>query len=59
MVSREDQVTIAFAATGLLLAFGGRTVTELDYTALVGILIFVGVVTPQLSNRYLDNRDSD
>lgn len=59
MVSRENEVTIGLAATGLLLAFGGRAVTEIDYIALIGILIFVGVLTPQLLNRYLDNRGSD
>jgi len=59
MVSRENTVILLFATVGLVLAYGGRVVTNLSDTALIGILIFVGVVTPQLINNYLENRDSD
>ena len=59
MVSRENTVVLLFAAVGLVLAYGGRVVTNLDDTVLVGVLIFVGVVAPQLLNNYLGNRDPD
>ncbi|AZQ15087.1 hypothetical protein [Halorubrum sp. PV6] len=59
MVSRENRVILLFAAVGLVLGYGGRVVTNLSDTVLIGVLIFVGVVAPQLLNNYLDNRDSD
>lgn len=59
MVSRENRVILLFAAVGLVLAYGGRVVTNLSDTVLIGVLIFVGVVAPQLLNNYLDNRDSE
>lgn len=59
MVSRENKVTLSFATTGLVLAYGGRVVTDLSDTVLIGALLFVGVVAPQLLNGYLDDRDSD
>jgi hypothetical protein len=59
MVSRENTVVVLFATVGLALAYGGRVVTNLDDTVLVGILIFVGVVAPQLLNNYLENRNPD
>lgn len=57
MVSRENTVILLFAATGLGLAYGGRVVTELNDTVLIGVLLFVGVVMPQLLNWYLDSGD--
>jgi hypothetical protein len=59
MVSRENKVVLLFATVGLVLAYGGRVVTDLDDTALIGILIFVGVIIPQLLNNYLDNKELD
>jgi hypothetical protein len=59
MVSRENRVILLFATVGLVLAYGGRVVTNLSDTILIGVVIFVGVVAPQLLNNYLDNRDSD
>lgn len=59
MVSRENRVILLFAAVGLVLAYGGRVVTNLSDTVLIGVLIFVGVVAPQLLNNYLDTRDSE
>jgi hypothetical protein len=59
MVSRENRVVLLFGAVGLVLAYGGRVVTDLSDTVLIGVVIFVGVVAPQLLNNYLDNRDSD
>jgi hypothetical protein len=59
MVSRENRVILLFATVGLVLGYGGRVVTNLSDTVLIGVLIFVGVVAPQLLNNYLDNRDSD
>jgi hypothetical protein len=59
MVSRENKVVFLFATTGLLLSYGGRVVTSLSDTVLIGILLFVGVITPQLINGYLDDRDRE
>jgi hypothetical protein len=59
MVSRENAVILLFATAGLILGYGGRVVTNLSDTVLIGLLIFIGVVTPQLLNNYLDNRDPD
>jgi hypothetical protein len=58
MVSRENKVVLLFVTVGLILAYGGRVVTNLNDTVLIGILILVGVVAPQLLNNYLDNRES-
>jgi hypothetical protein len=57
MVSRENSVILLFATAGLILAYGGRVVTNLNDTVLIGLLIFIGVVTPQLLNNYLNNRE--
>jgi hypothetical protein len=59
VVSRENKIIVVSATAGLVLAYGGRVVTDLNDTALIGILIFVGVVAPQLLNSYLDKGDSD
>jgi hypothetical protein len=58
MVSRENTVILLFATTGLVLAYGGRVLTGLSDAVLLGILIFAGVVAPQLLNDYLDDCDS-
>jgi low temperature requirement protein LtrA len=57
MVSRENKVVFLFATIGSLLWYGGRVVTSLSDTVLIGILLFVGVIAPQLLNTYLDNRE--
>jgi hypothetical protein len=59
MISRENKVVLLFATVGLILAYGGRVVTSLNDTVPIGILIFVGVIVPQLLNNYLDDRDLD
>jgi hypothetical protein len=59
MVSRENKVVLLFGTVGLVLAYGGRVVTNLDDTVLLGLLLFVGVVTPLLLNDYLDAREGD
>jgi len=59
MVSRENKVILLFATVGLGLAYGGRVVTSLSDSVLIGILIFVGVIVPQLLNNYLDNNALD
>jgi hypothetical protein len=59
VVSRENTVVLLFATAGLVLAYGGRVVTDLNDTVLIGLLICVGVVVPQLLNGYLDGRNSD
>ena len=57
MVSRENKVVLLFATVGLALAYVGGVVTSLNDTVPIGILIFVGVIVPQLLNNYLDNKD--
>jgi hypothetical protein len=57
MVSRENAVILLFVAVGLGLAYAGLTLTSLSDTVLIGVLILVGVVAPQLLNGYLDSRD--
>ena len=59
MVSRENKVVLLFATVGLALAYVGGVVTSLNDTVPIGILIFVGVIVPQLLNNYLSNRSSD
>jgi hypothetical protein len=59
VLSRENAVVLLFATVGLVLAYGGRVVTNLSDTVLIGVLLFVGVVTPQLLNSYLERRDTD
>ena len=58
MVSRENAVILLFMAVGLALADGGRVATSLSDTVLIGVLLFVGVVAPQLVNGYLDAEDA-
>ncbi|GAA0551476.1 hypothetical protein ABNG02_04275 [Halorubrum ejinorense] len=59
MVSRENAVILLFMAAGLTLAYGGRVVTSLSDTVLIGVLIFVGVVAPQLVIGSLDAQVSE
>jgi hypothetical protein len=59
MVSRENLVILLCATAGLILATGGRVLTDLNDTVLIGLLVVVGVVTPQLLNGYLDTRESE
>ena len=54
MVSRENVVILLCMAAGLALAYGGRVLTELSDTVLIGALLTVGVVVPQLLNGYFD-----
>ena len=58
MGSRENAVILLCMAAGLTLAYGGRVLTELSDTALIGALLTVGVAVPQLLNGYLDARDA-
>ncbi|WP_297886836.1 hypothetical protein [uncultured Halorubrum sp.] len=59
MVSRENAVILSFMAVGLALGYGGRVATELSDTALIGVVLFVGVVAPQLVVGYLDSDASE
>jgi len=58
MVSRENVVILLFATLALALAYGGRLLTGLSDSVLVGVLLFTGVVVPQLLNSYLDGRET-
>ena len=59
MVSRENKIVLLFATVGPVLAYVGHVVTGSNGTVPIGILIFVGVIVPQLLNSYLDNRGLD
>jgi hypothetical protein len=48
MVSRENAVVLASGSVALLLGYGGLWLTDLGTEVLIGIILFVGVVTPQL-----------
>ena len=56
MVSRENKVLSEFIAVALVLAYGGFLFTDVSWTVLIGILIFVGAVAPLMKNYYLDSR---
>jgi hypothetical protein len=58
MLSRENRVLVGFVAVALGLTYGGFFLTDLSTEILVGILVVVGVVAPQLINGYLDRRDT-
>jgi hypothetical protein len=57
--SRENAVVVLCATTALVLAYGGRVVTSLSDTVLIGVVILVGVVIPQAVNSYLDDGNGD
>ena len=59
MISRENAVVVLCATTALVLAYGGRVVTSLSDTVLIGVVILVGVVIPQAVNSYLDDGNGD
>lgn len=59
MPSRENKVILLSATTALILAYGGRSLMNFDDTLFIGILLFLGVVAPQLLNNYLDTLDAD
>jgi len=48
MVSRENAVVLASGSVALLFGYGGLWLTDLGTEVLIGIILFVGVVTPQL-----------
>ena len=56
MVSRENAVILGFGVGALLLGYGGLWLTDLSTEVLIGIVLFGGVVAPNLLNAYLDRR---
>ena len=46
-------------AVGLTLAYGGRALTELSDSVLIGTLLTVGVAVPQLLNGHLGAREAE
>jgi hypothetical protein len=54
MVSRENAIVMTAGTVALLLGYGGLWLTDLSTEMLIGIILFVGVVTPQVINGYLD-----
>ena len=59
MVSRENAVVLTAVTVALLLGYGGLWLTDLSTEVLIGIILFVGVVTPQLVNGYLDRQRAE
>lgn len=59
MVSRENAVVLTAGTVALLLGYGGLWLTDLSTEVLIGIILFVGVVTPQLVNGYLDRQRAE
>lgn len=59
MISRSNAVILSFATLGMVVWFAGGALTNLSDAVLIGVLILVGVVAPQLLNTYLDDRDAD
>ncbi|MBB6647110.1 hypothetical protein [Halobellus ruber] len=59
MVSRENAVVLASGTLALLLGYGGLWLTDLGTEVLIGTILFVGVVTPQLVNGYIDRKQED
>jgi dTDP-4-amino-4,6-dideoxygalactose transaminase len=56
MVSRENAVVVSSGVVALLLGYGGLWLTDLGTEVLIGTILFVGVVAPQLVNGYLDRK---
>jgi hypothetical protein len=54
MLSREHAVILGFGFVALLLGYGGLWLTDLSTETLIGIILFGGVVAPNLLNAYLD-----
>mgnify|MGYP006914283069 FL=1 len=54
MVSRENAIVLVSGSAALLLGYGGLWLTDLATEVLIGTILFVGVVAPQLVNEYLD-----
>jgi hypothetical protein len=59
MVSRENAVVLTAGTVALLLGYGGLWLTDLSTEVLIGTILFVGVVTPQLVNGYLDRNGEE
>ena len=59
MVSRENAVVLTAGTVALLLGYGGLWLTDLSTEVLIGTILFVGVVTPQVINGYLDRNGEE
>jgi len=59
MVSRENAVILGFAVAALVSGYGGRALVDASTEVLIGTILFVGVVAPQLVNGYLDRKEGD
>ncbi|WP_435160935.1 hypothetical protein [Halorubrum sp. SY-15] len=58
MVSRENVIVACCVSAGLLLGYAGRVATDLRDPMLIGVVIFVGVVLPQVLTEWRDGTDS-
>ena len=58
MLSRENAIVASCVSAGLLLGYAGRVTTDLRDPALIGVIIFVGVVLPQVLTTWLDETNS-
>jgi dTDP-4-amino-4,6-dideoxygalactose transaminase len=59
MVSRENAVVVSSGVVALLLGYGGLWLTDLGTEVLIGTILFVGVVAPQLVNGYLGRKQEE
>jgi hypothetical protein len=59
MVSRENAVVLTAGTVALLLGYGGLWLTDLSTEVLIGTILFVGVVAPQLITGYLDRNGEE
>lgn len=59
MVSRENAVVLTLGTVALFIGYGGLWLTDLGTNLLIGTILFVGVVAPQLVNGYLDRKQEE
>ena len=58
MLSRENAIVASCVSAGLLSGYAGRVTADLRDPALIGVVIFVGVVLPQVLTTWLDETNS-
>jgi len=59
MVSRENKIIGVFVALALALHATTFYLTELPDEVRMGLLMFVGIISPMVINNYLDNQAKD
>ncbi|WP_135534646.1 hypothetical protein [Halostella pelagica] len=56
MVSRENKIIGIFVALALVLHAATFYLTELPDEVTIGLIMFVGIISPMMINNYLDNQ---